>query len=137
MQRSSIMKGTALLGIVFGVPLMLAPNALLALYGAPDLNMPGVYNSMLYGACMLAIAVMNWLAASQPAPVARPVVIGTFVMTVLGSIASLERQLTDQAPPAAWMNVVLFVVLLGLYAGLLRAEGVREKASAVGTCGGG
>jgi Ca2+/H+ antiporter len=133
MRRSSIMKGTAIVAVFFGIPLMLSPNAVLAVYSAPLANAPGVTNSMLYGACLVAIGLMNWMAAAQSTAAARPVVIGSFVVTVLGTLISLQRQLTDQAPAAAWLNVALYAVLLLLYGRLLlRREAAREPSPVAG-----
>lgn len=119
MHRSAIMKGTAIVAVLFGLPLLLAPNELLALYRAPELNVSGIYNSMLYGACLIAVGVMNWMAADGTDAEARPVIVGAFVLNALGLAVALLRQLTDQAPPGAWTNVAIFLVLTILYAGLL------------------
>ena len=133
MQRSVIMRATAAIAVLFGVPLLLAPNALLAMYRAGELNVPGVYNSMLYGACLVGLGVMNWLAATASRAEARPVIAGSTVVTVLGFLVAISRQLMDQAPPMAWFNVVLFFVLAVLYVGLLRGEAVGDTASAART----
>lgn len=122
MQRSTIMKSGAIVAVLFGIPLLVAPNALLALYRATELNAPGIYNSMLYGTCLIAIGAMNWLASSGTAAEARPVVVGTLILNVLGLLVALQRQLTDQAPASAWANVAIFLVFSGFYAALLRRE---------------
>jgi hypothetical protein len=119
MQRSTVMKAGAVAAFVFGLPLLLAPNALLRVYDAPLLNGPGIYNSMIYGACLIAIGLMNWLASSAPAAAARIVIAGTLVMSVLGLVVAICRPLVDPTiPPAAWLNAALFLVFAVLYAGL-------------------
>lgn len=132
MQRSVIMRATAAVAVLFGVPLLLAPNALLALYRGGELNVPGVYNSMLYGACLIGLGVMNWLAAPGSRAAAQPVIVGSVVVTVLGFVVAISRQLMDLAPPLAWINVALFFVLAVLYVGLLRGEAVARAAPASG-----
>lgn len=119
MHRSAVMKAGAIVAVLFGVPLLLAPNALLAMYGAQLLNGPGIYNSMICGAALIAVGLMNWMASSAPAPAARIVITGTLVMDVLGLVVCVYRQLVDTTIPAtAWLNVVIFLVLTVLYATL-------------------
>ncbi len=127
MQRPTIMKTAAILAFVFGIPLLLAPNMLMAVYRSTELNLPGVYQAMLHGACLLALGAMNWMAAREPFAVARPVVVGTLVLMVLGSLVALLRQLAGLAPPAAWLNVGIYLVLAGAYARMLLA-GAGEAA---------
>ena len=129
MQRSAIMRAAAVLALLFGVPLLLAPNALLAMYKAPELNEPGVYQGMLSGAYLLGMGVANWLAAGLEARAARPVVVATFVMCALGLVVALVRQLQGLAPTLAWANVVIFAVLAVLYGLLLRPQAAAPVAA--------
>ncbi len=131
MNRSLAMKIQAVLSALFGLALLFAPNALLAAYKADPMNAPGVYNSMLYGACLIALAVMNWAASTGSAVEARHVILGTLVANAIGFLVALTRQLTDpNIPPAAWLNVVLFLVLAILYGYLqfARAPAARPAA---------
>ena len=133
MQRTAVMKAGAVVAILFGVPLVLAPNTLLAMYGAALLNGPGIYNSMLYGAALIAIGLMNWMGSTAPAPAARIVIAGTLVMNVLGLVVAVYRQLVDTSiPAAAWLNVGIFLVLAVLYAALYfrPAEAAAAAAAA-------
>jgi hypothetical membrane protein len=79
------------------------------------MNAPGVYNSMLYGGCLLALAVMNWTASSGTAVEARHVILGTLVANILGLVVALVRQFNEQTPPTAWLNVVLFLIFAILF----------------------
>ena len=116
MNRTLIMRSVAVVAMVFGLAMLFAPNALLALYKAEQLNGPGVYNSMLYGACLVALSAMNWSASKASQAEARHVVLGTFVAHAIALLAALFRQLTDPAiPPAAWMNVMLFLIFAVLF----------------------
>lgn len=117
MNHSLIMKCAAAVSAVFGLALLFAPNALLALYKAEQMNGPGIYNSMLYGGTLIALAVMNWNASQGSVLEARHVILGSFVAFAIGLVVALIRQLTDASIPAsAWMNVVLFLVFGVLYA---------------------
>ena len=117
MNYSTIMKASAIVAVLFGLALLLAPNELVSAYKAERMNAPGTYNSMLYGATLIGFAITNWVASSRSLAEARPVILGSLVAYVLGLIVSLFRQFTDaNIPPAAWLNVAIFAVFAGLYA---------------------
>ena len=131
MNRSMIMKTLAVVSAVFGLVLLFSPNGLMAIYGAQPLNAPGVYNSMLYGGCLLALAVMNWTASDSPAVEARHVVLGTLVANTLGFLTALVRQVTDETVPAtAWLNVLIFLVFAVLFGYLQFAQQPSGRTAA-------
>jgi hypothetical protein len=117
MKRPLIMKTLAAVAAIYGLAFLFLPNQLLAMYGAEAMNGPGVYNSMLYGGCLLALAVMNWTASEASPDEARHVILGTLVANVLGFLVALVRQLMDPTvPPAAWLNVFIFLVFMVSFA---------------------
>jgi hypothetical protein len=131
MNRSLIMKTLAVVSAVFGVAMLLSPNGLMAIYGAEQMNGPGVYNSMLYGGCLLALAVMNWTASDSATAEARHVVLGTLVANVLGFVVALVRQVTDpDVPLTAWVNVLIFLAFAALFAYLEFAHEPAAKHAA-------
>jgi hypothetical protein len=95
MSQSLIMRTVAVVSAVFGLALLFAPNGLMALYKAPTLNAPGVYNTMLYGGCLIALGAMNWSASKSTVMEARHVILGTFVANSIGFVVALVRQVTD------------------------------------------
>lgn len=116
MPHTVIMRSAAVVSLIFGLSLLFAPNALLALYKAQGLNSPGVYNSMLLGGYLIALAVINWNAAKESAHDARHVILGTFIAMAIGFVVALQRQLGDPSvTPAAWLNVGIFLVFSLLY----------------------
>ena len=119
MSHSQVLKISAVVMALFGIALLLAPNALVQMYKAQAMNGPGIYNSMLYGGTLIALAVMNWQASSLASSETRVIVLGNLVGNVLGLGAALYRQLTDPSvAPAAWINVVIFLVFVVLFAQL-------------------
>lgn len=133
MPHSLIMRSAAVISLIFGLSLLFAPNALLALYKAQVLNSPGIYNSMLLGGYLIAVAVMNWNASKNSLYEARHVILGTLVAVAIGLLVALQRQFTDPSvTPAAWANVVIFLVLSILYGYLqfadLPARGTERHA---------
>lgn len=126
MPHSLVLRASAVVMMIFGLPLLLAPNAFLAMYKAPEMNGPGIYNTMLFGAMLIAVAVLNWLSSREAAPATRYVVIANLVGNVLGFLVTLYRQLVDPSvPPTAWVNVGVYLVFAVLFAQLwlrLRSE---------------
>lgn len=122
MSHSTPMKVAAAVTLVFGLAMLLAPNALMAFYNAQPLNSTGIYNSMLYGAALIGFAASNWIASTQPGEVRYPVVLGTFVGSLLGLLVALLRMLTvPDMPPMGWLNVLIFAAYTVVYGLLLRA----------------
>ena len=119
MSHSMILKAAAVIDFIFGVPLLLAPSALPALYGASALQGTGIYNSMMLGATLLGLSVINWGAAALTPSGARFIVLGNLVGFGLSLGAALYRQFVNPAaPPAGWFNVALFLVFTVLFAWL-------------------
>lgn len=109
MKHRLILRLTAFVGIVFGIALMFAPDALMTMYGADALNNPGRGMAMLYGALLSGFAIMNF-AASRAPDIAEIhyVLIGNLVAFTLGFVITLYRQLmVDTVPDTAWFNVFL------------------------------
>lgn len=120
MSHSNVFRLTAILGLIFGLPLLLAPNGLMAIYGSTPLNSTGVYNSMLLGAALLALAMADWGASRMAAEHTRALVLANLVMFVLMLVVGLYRQLTvPETPVSAWVNVALFLVMAMLFGQLL------------------
>lgn len=129
MNQSSIMKAAAIVSAVFGIALLLAPNQLISLYKAEAMTGPGIYNSMLYGGTLIAVALMNWTASNAGAAEASHVIRGTLLGYAIGLVVVLVRQLTDPSvPPAAWLNVAIFAVFTALYA-YLQFSGAQRESS--------
>jgi hypothetical protein len=123
MNRSAILRLAAVISLLFGIPLLIAPNVLVQMYRSPEtLTLPGTYNSMLFGAMLIAFSVMNWVAAKALYAEARAVIIGGVVFNVLGFVVAIARQLMGLSPTMAWINVAIFLVLGVLYMSILRAE---------------
>lgn len=126
MNHSVVLKASAIVNLVFGIPLLVAPNLLMGLYGAPELSGPGIYNSMLLGAVLIAFAVLNWGASQHSEAQAQIVVLSQAVGNTLGFIVALFRQLADATVPAtAWLNVALFLVFAVLMT-MLWIQGVEH-----------
>jgi hypothetical protein len=128
MNHSTIMKCAAVLAAIAGLACLFAPNQMLSLYGAPALNGPGLYNTMLYGALLIGFAVMNWRASQGTSAAAAQVILGAFVAYALALLVSLIQQLTTPMPAAGWINVAIFAVFTVLFGYLQFGPQAGDKA---------
>lgn len=119
MSHAHVFRVAAAVMFVFGLALLLAPQGLVALYGAQELNRSGLYNSMLYGAALLGYGWQNWLASGSARAAVQPIVLGNLAATLLGLAAALYWQLTDPQSAMGWLNVAVFALLAMLFAGVL------------------
>lgn len=111
MNYRSLLRVFAVIEILFGLALVAAPDQLVALYGLPAMEGVGLYNSMLLGAFLLGLAVMNWSASNSEAyKDVRFVILGNLAINCLGFAVALWRQLVSEwATPPGWLNVVIFL----------------------------
>ncbi|MGN6388046.1 MAG: hypothetical protein ACTHL1_00915 [Burkholderiaceae bacterium] len=123
MRHQPVLKIVAVISTFYGVVLVLAPNALMAVYRNEPLNSIGIYVSMLFGGVLLGYAAIDWIAAEKESPATvRVILIGNLVATTIGFAASLYRVLTVDNRPMQWVNVVLYAVLTLLLFLCLRAR---------------
>ena len=134
MNHRLIFRIVAIVGLGFGLVLLLAPDALMSAYDAESMNSTGRYMSMLYGAALTGYGLMNW-GASRAVDIAEIhyVLIGNLAGNALGLIVSLYRVLmVPTTPESVWLNVAIFLAFTGMFAYLYRTSpaGYRLHAAA-------
>jgi len=111
------LKAAAIVAALFGALLLLAPGQLAVLYGVPAMNSSGTYNTQLYGAFLLGLAIINWGASGiRVEDALRPVVLGNLVASALALAVALLRQFQADASPSGWLNVFIFVAFTAGFA---------------------
>ena len=132
MTHSLPLKTAAVVSALFGVVLLFGPNALVALYGAIELNATGIYNTMLYGCALIALAVMYWVASTLPELEARTTMLGGLVANGLGLLVALYRQFTSASVPVtAWVNIGIFLAFTIVFARLYLRRGEKQPQAGV------
>lgn len=117
MSHSLVLRIASVVMMLFGLALLLVPNALLAMYQAPEMNGPGIYNTMLLGSMLIAVSVLNWICSAQAEHTTRPVILTNLIGNALGLATCVYRQLVDPTVPAtAWVNVAIYLALLVMFA---------------------
>lgn len=102
----------AVISVLNGILLLLAPGAVLASYGI-DVTVGAMLGFRLLGLTLIEFGLINWFVrASHDWTALRGLLLGGTVGYVLGFIVSLWATLTHQLNQAGWVLVVTYAVLL-------------------------
>ena len=108
--RTLMVINTVIAG-VFGIAFVLIPWQVLSIYGVqpnPAIN----YIGQLFGAALLAFAVLTWTAKSAADSDARTAIIrALFVGDALGFIVALIAQLGGVVNNLGWSTVIIYLFL--------------------------
>jgi hypothetical protein len=108
---SNLLVVAAALGAVFGVAFVVASGPLLSIYGI-TLDKAGTLVAQLFGAALISLAVLNWLARNVTDPAARQaVVLGNLAGDVVGFVVILLGQLAGITNALGWSNVAIYLLL--------------------------
>ncbi|UCG87626.1 MAG: hypothetical protein JSW71_03500, partial [Gemmatimonadota bacterium] len=111
MQLSTLMVINAVVAAVFGFGFVVVPGQVTSLYGA---DVTPALGAQLFGAALLAFAVLTWTARSAPdSDARRAILLALFVGDGIGFIVSLVAQLGGDVNALGWTTVVIYL-LLGL-----------------------
>jgi hypothetical protein len=112
----------AVISVLNGILLLLAPSAVLASYGI-DVTVGAILGFRLLGLTLIEFGLINWFVrASHDWVALRGLLLGGAVGYALGFIVSIWATLSHQLNQAGWVLVVTYGVLLlayiwSLYAG--------------------
>ena len=101
----------AVIAGVFGVGFVVASGPLLSVYGV-TLDKAGTLVAQLFGASLIGVAVLNWLARNVTDPGARRAVIfANLAQDVVGFVVILLGQLAGIPNALGWSNVAIYLLL--------------------------
>jgi len=101
----------AIIAAVFGLGFVLFPGQVTSLYG-PEVNAPIEYMGQLFGAALLAFAVLTWVARNAPDSEARgAILLALFVGDCVGFVVALIGQLGGVMNALGWSTVVIYLLL--------------------------
>jgi hypothetical protein len=107
---------TAILGLFFGVLMLLIPGAFSEFYGG-ELTNAGKYNGQLVAAAYLGFATLLFIATKAKETKARQaIVMGSLVHFIVGLIISLRWQIIGEVNVWGWTTVGIFALLTLGYA---------------------
>jgi len=101
----------AIITVIFGIAFVIIPWQVYSFYGIepnPQLN----YMAKLFGAALIAFAVLSWYARnSVSSDSLKAIVLAFFVGDVIGFIITFFGQLEKVVNDLGWLNVVIYFFL--------------------------
>lgn len=111
MSHTSVMTIVAVLSLLFGVPLALAPDAMMSLYGLKgDMAARGL--GRLYGVSLVGFAAIAWAVRALPAGPAARSLCGAFAVgNGLAALVGVYIQVNGVSNALGWTTPVLYGLL--------------------------
>ena len=107
---------TAILGLFFGILMLIIPGQFSDFYGG-ELTNAGKYNGQLVAAAYLGIAVLLFIATkAKEAKARQAIVAGSLVHFIIGFIVALRWQILGEVNVWGWTTVGIFALLTLGYA---------------------
>lgn len=114
MKLSNFLTIKAAVSTFFGIGLVLAPVALMAIYGI-DLDSAGAFVTQTAGASLIGIGLICWFSKNADWQALSGITLALFIADGIGFIVVLMGQLSGQANGLAWTTVALYLLFtLGL-----------------------
>ena len=111
MKLSTLMVANALIAAIFGVGFVVVPGQVMSFYG-PEVTPPLEYVAQLFGAALVAFAVLTWTAKNAPdSDARRAILLAMFVGDCVGFVVSLIGQLGGVMNALGWSTVVIYLLL--------------------------
>ncbi len=111
MKLKSLLIINAIITAIFGIAFVIIPWQVYLLYGVepnPQLN----YMGKLFGAALVAFAVLSWYARNSfNSDALKAIIFAFFVGDVIGFIIALFAQLGNVVNDLGWLNVVIYFFL--------------------------
>jgi hypothetical protein len=123
MKLNILMVANTIIAGVFGIAFVLVPGRVVSLYGvAGDVQL--TYVAQLFGAALLALAVVTWLARNATdSDARRAILVGLAVGDGIGFVVALIGQLGAVVSGLGWSSVAIYFLLaLGFGSFALRKE---------------
>ena len=109
MKLKTLLVIKALVSLVFGIPILIVPGKLLALFGL-TLNADGMFMAREYGGALLGIAALCWFARnSEGARALKAIILFGFYYDLINFFVSLHANLSGLMNPLGWAIVAIYV----------------------------
>lgn len=116
MKLNALFVITGILGLFFGLLLVLLPGPFYAFYGG-ELTNAGKNAAQLQGAAYLGYALLLFMASKVKELKARKaIILGMLVHAIIGFVVSLRWQLIGEGNDWGWSTVAIFALLALGYA---------------------
>jgi hypothetical protein len=109
MKLKTLLVIKALVSVVFGIPILIVPDQLMALFGLA-LGEGGMFVGREYGGALLGIAALCWFARnSEGARALKAIIIFGFLYDFVNLFVSLHANLSGLMNPLGWIIVVVYL----------------------------
>jgi hypothetical protein len=121
MTRAAFMLLHAVVSLAFGIAFVLSPAPVLALYGVGT-DATGMFMARLFGAALIQVGVVAWLARKDTdTPARRAVQLGYTGGLAVGLVIALLGQFSGLFNALGWSTVAIYL-LLGVGYGYFHAR---------------
>jgi hypothetical protein len=111
MKFQTMMVIKAIVCLVLGVPILLAPTLLYAIFGL-SLNPAGAFAAREYGAAMIGILMVCWFGGYAPeSPIRWAIALGLCAYDAIGFVISAIAVLAGTLNSLGWAVVLLYLLL--------------------------
>ena len=111
MKLSGLMTANAVISGLFGLGFLAMPAQVLSYYGMTS-NADLDYMARLFGAALIAFAVLSWMAKGAGDSSARRAIVTAFVVgDFVGFIVALMAQLNGVVNTLGWSTVAIYLIL--------------------------
>jgi hypothetical protein len=108
---NTFMTIASIVAFIFGLAFLLAPVLVMSMYGVA-LDISGQYIGRYLGSAFLGIAAIGWFARNAKEDEAkRAILLGGFVVTLTGFVASLFDKFYGLGNALVWSTVVIYLLL--------------------------
>ncbi len=134
MTLSALMIVNAFIAVVFGLGFVFAPGQVTSFYSA-EVGATLDFVAQLFGAALLAFAVLTWVARNAPDSEARrAILLALFVGDGVGFVIALIAQLGGVVNALGWSTVAIYLLLaigFGYFRFVARPESARPHGPAM------
>ena len=99
----------AIIGLLYSVGLLLMPNFMETSYGTGT-SASEVLSDRFFGATLLSLAVITWLARDLTGASVRPIITGSLIGNAVGFVVALMGTLGGVMNTSGWSAVVIYLV---------------------------
>jgi hypothetical protein len=115
MSLKIVLMVNAVLGLLFGLGFLFAPEMVLSQY-AVEVGAGGAYMSRFFGAALLGYAALAWMMSdSGPSDAREAGVTGLLVANGAGLVISIMMMTNGIANEMGWSTVVIYAFFTGMY----------------------
>lgn len=120
MRSSAVFLVASLLGLLFGFAFLIAPAAVLLVYGA-SVDASALLMARFFGVALLQLSLsVYWLRETQDPTTVRSLALAGTAGSLAGAVVALMGVLNGSTNALGWSTVVIYAVLLLGFASCLR-----------------